>query len=91
VIVLKHYVMWMLVYGLDAYFWAVMIYLLSSFFIQNRHAPWYVFLGDLVEPPLRLLRKWTRHRLVVGVFDLTPLLLFMAIRGARILVFLLFS
>ena len=90
-LVLKEFVQNMLLYTIYAYQWVMIIYLLAGWFINNRYAGWYVFMGELVEPPLRFARRITRNRLVIENIDLSPLLVFFGLYLLSILVNALFT
>lgn len=77
---LKNFIGHMVVATLTGYSWLMMIYLISTWFVQNRYAGWFVFMHRLVDPPLSWLRRVTNNRLTVGMLDLTPLILFFAIQ-----------
>jgi len=64
---------------LTLYQYGLYIYLLSSFFPLDRSARWYRFLYQLYAPPLDLIRKLTGGRLVIGMFDLSPIVLLILI------------
>ncbi|MCB1049601.1 MAG: YggT family protein [Acidobacteria bacterium] len=85
IVLFKQTVLLILYYGLEAYFWLLIVRMVASFFVQNRYAAWYVFVTDLTDPPLRLIRKWTRYKLVMGNLDFSAIILFMAIKGAQTL------
>jgi len=73
-IALKDFVIYMLIYAIWAYTWIVMIYCIAGLLGQNRYAKWYVFLQELVDPPLNWMRRLTRNRLVIENIDLTAIL-----------------
>ena len=85
ILLFKQFIFLTLFYGLETYFWVLIARVVASFFVQNRYAPWYVFILDLTDPPLRFIRKVTRNKLVVGNFDFSVLVLVMAIKGAQTL------
>lgn len=86
---LKDFLIMALVYGLELYWWIIIIYIVCTFFVRNTYAPWFVFLKDLVDPPLRFVHKITKGQLVIGPIDLSVLILFFAISGAKYLLFAL--
>ena len=79
-LVLKKYIFMMLMVSLNIYNWIVIIYCIAGFFVRNRYAGWYVFLSDLVEPPLRLIRRLTQNRLVIDRLDLSPVILILGLQ-----------
>ena len=84
-IVLKQFIVLSLVWGINLYMFLGIFWAIASFFVVNRYASWFVFLTDLVEPPLRLIRKWTKNKLVFGPLDFSLAVLFMALYGLKIL------
>ncbi len=72
-IALKDFVIHMLIYAVSAYSWIVIIYCFAGFLGQNRHAKWYVFLQELVDPPMSRIRRLSKNRLIYQNFDLTPI------------------
>ena len=72
---LKFYILTLILAALSIYTWVIMIYCVASFFVRNRYAAWFVFLSELVQPPLQRIRRWTGNRLVIEGFDLSPVLL----------------
>jgi len=79
-ITLKVFLFKVLAVGVDIYFYIVLAYCVATFFVRNRYAPWFVFLSDLVEPPLVWIRKVTKGQLSVGNFDLAPIVLIILIQ-----------
>lgn len=86
----KYYLFEMLSWTLQLYSWVVIVYILAGWFVTNRGAGWYVFLEELVEPVLMFIRRVTRNRLIIERIDLSPLLLFVAIRLVEYLLQALF-
>lgn len=78
-IAFKVFVFQVLIIAAQVYQYLIIIYALASFFIRDRYAPWYVFLEELIDPPLRLIRKWTKGRTVVGNFDFAVIILWFAV------------
>lgn len=75
----KNFIGHMVITALTAYSWIMIVYLIATWFVQNRYAGWFVFLSRLVEPPLAWVRRVTKNRLTIGMLDLSPLILFFGI------------
>ncbi len=75
----------MLDWAIIIYIWVIIIYCLAGFFVQNRYAKWYVLLQELAEPPLAFVRRITSHRLMIDRFDLSPILVLVALQLLRAL------
>ena len=90
-LVLKDFVYQMLDIAIWGYTWIVLIYCVAGFFVSNRNAGWFVFLYELAEPSLRFVRRLTGNRLVVERFDLSPLVLFFALKLLQYLLAYLFG
>ena len=78
-LVLKEFLYLLVIYAIKAYILGLFIYCIAGFFIRDRYAGWYVFLQELMEPPLQKIRNLTQNRLNVGTFDLSPILLYFAL------------
>lgn len=89
-LVLKEFLFQMIMACLRGYELILFAYCIIGFFITNRYAPWFVFLQEMVEPPLRWIRQITKNRLVIESIDLSPLLLFFGIELLRYLLYALF-
>ena len=89
-LILKQYVYLMLTVAIDLYIWTLIIYIIAGLFLTNRYAGWYVFLRELCDPPLKFVRRITRNRLVISNFDLSPILLFIALQLLQSLLGILF-
>ncbi|MEE4248713.1 MAG: YggT family protein [Kangiellaceae bacterium] len=79
----------MLYYALFLYQMTLFVYILLGWFMDRRQ-PFFVFLGELCEPALRLFRRITQNRLVIGQIDLSPILLFFCLSLLQNLVAVLF-
>ncbi len=75
----KSYLFSMLDWAIQLYLWMIFVYLLAGWFVQNRSVGWFSFLEEMVEPALRKTRQLTGNRLVIEHFDLSPLVLCLAI------------
>lgn len=89
-IALLHWVGLMLYYAVSIYQVILFIYILLGWFVPDRRASYYVFLAELCEPALRLFRRITQNRLVIGQIDLSPILLFFALQLTQSLIYVLF-
>ncbi len=78
-IAFKVFVFNVLILAANIYQWLLLAYVLASFFVRDRYVPWFVFLEELMEPPLRLIRKWTQGKTVTGSFDFAPIILWFAV------------
>ena len=89
-LILKEFIYLILHYALLLYQGILFVYLLAGWFINNRYAGWYVFMGELVEPPLAWVRKLTRNKLVIENIDLSPILLFLGLSVVERMLFYVF-
>lgn len=87
---IKTYVYLLLQGAIRLYSFALIIYAISSFFVQNRHAKWYVFFAELCEPPIRWVRNLSKGKLVIGMIDLSILVIFFGLEILRRLLYYLF-
>lgn len=78
--ILITYIYLMLYYAIQTYIWVIIIYCIAGFFVRNRYAGWYRFLQELVGPPLSFIRRATGNRLVIERFDLSPIVLILALK-----------
>lgn len=69
----------MLFYAVQIYQYILIIYIILSWFVPDRRAAYFVFFAELCEPALRLFRRITQDRLVIGPVDLSPILLFFSL------------
>jgi len=76
----------MLDWAITLYIWIIVVYCIAGFFVRNRYAKWYVFLQELAEPPLALVRRLSHGRLVIERFDLSPIVVLVALQLLRALI-----
>lgn len=88
--VLKTYFYLLLQSTIRIYIFMLLIYIVAGYFISNRQAKWYIFLAELCEPPMQWLRRITRGKLTIGMFDLTPIILFFGLEILRRILYYLF-
>ncbi|MCB1042858.1 MAG: YggT family protein [Acidobacteria bacterium] len=74
-IALKLFIFKVLILAVNVYLGLIVIYVVSTFFVNDRDAPWFVFLEEMIEPPLRRIRRWTQGRTTVGNLDFAPVIL----------------
>lgn len=89
-VMLKDWVYYILYYSVYGYQLLLIAYIILGWIVPDRHASWYVFLSELAEPPLRFVRKITQGRLVVGMLDLSPILLFFGLYLIQALLVMIF-
>ncbi|MDJ0836555.1 MAG: YggT family protein [Acidobacteriota bacterium] len=80
---LANYIISLVDAALLVYVWIVIVYCIAGFLVRDRHAGWYVFLQELVDPVLSRIRRWTRNKLVIENFDLSPIVLLVGIEVIR--------
>ena len=78
--ILNMYIFLLIHYAFNIYFYALLVYCIAGFLIQNRHAPWYIFLHEMIDPSLTLIRRLTRNKLVIERIDLSPLVLMLLLQ-----------
>jgi len=88
--VLKTYIYLVLNGAIRLYLLMLFVYILAGYFVTNRKAGWFAFLSELCEPPMAWIRKVTKGTLVIGMFDLSPLVLFFGLEILRWLLYYLF-
>ena len=84
---LANYIISLIDAALMVYVWIVIVYCIAGFLVQNRHAGWYVFLQELVDPVLARIRRWTKNKLVIENFDLSAIVLLVGIHIIRWVLF----
>lgn len=82
VIVFNAYLYTLLTYLFNIYSLMILVYCVAGFLLGNTYARWYVFLSELVEPPLRWIRTVSRGRTVFGNIDISPMILIVLLQVA---------
>lgn len=72
----KDFIFEALIIAIEAYRWLLLIYIVVGYFITNRYASWYVFIQELCEPPINMVRRLSRNRLVIDRMDFSPIIVF---------------
>lgn len=87
----KTYIYLLLQSAISLYLLTLFVYIIAGYFINNRHAKWYLFLAELCEPPMQWVRRVTRGKLTIGMFDLSPIAIFFGLELLRRLLYYLFK
>lgn len=75
-LILKDFIYEMLIISIEVYRWILLVYVVAGYFVTNRYASWYVFLQELSDPSINLVRRLTMNRLTIDRMDFSPVVVF---------------
>lgn len=68
---------------LDIYFWGLIIVVIASWVAPNSYNPALILINQILEPVMRPIRRWMPD---LGGIDISPIVVFLAIQAAEIVV-----